>query len=102
MRTIKLTDAALNDLKEIWEYIGQNNRVAAAKVIEHIIKKFALIRDFPEVGREQNKLLMNMRSLVVNQYIIFYMSFEDRIDVIRVLRSSRQIELVFESFFESL
>lgn len=101
-RIIKISDTAAGDLKEIWQYVAEHNENAAGKLIKEITGKLILLRDNPLAGREQNKFLVGLRSFVVKNYFIFYLPFEDGIDVLRVLHSSRDIESIFENFFDSL
>ncbi len=101
-RTVKISAAAAEDLKDIWDYVARHNENAAGKLIKEISRKFILLRDNPLVGREQNKFLVGLRSFVVKNYFIFYLPLEDGIDVLRVLHSSRDIESIFEDFFDSL
>lgn len=54
------------------------------------------------MGREQDRLLINLRSFVVRDYFIFYQPFEDGIEILRVLHASRDIEGIFEGFLDSL
>ena len=101
-RTIKISASAAEDLKDIWNYAAQHDENSARKLIKEINKKFILLRDNPLVGREQDKFLVGLKSFVVKSYFIFYLPFEDGIDVLRVLHSSRDIESIFENFFDSL
>ena len=71
MRSAKLTAIAEADLRGIWEYIAEHNAEAANKLIKEITKKFAVLSDFPQIGREQHRLLVNLRSFNVRGYIIF-------------------------------
>lgn len=102
MRTIKIAADAQTDLVEIAEYIAQDNAEAARKIIKEITAKFALLRDSPFIGREQNNLLVNLRSFAVKKYVIFYQPFDDGVEILRVLHSSRDIENLFEDFFDSI
>ena len=102
MRTVKVAAAAEEDLKEIWAYVAEYDTEAANKVVKEIIGKFAILRDYPHMGREQGGLLINLRSLAVKSHIIFYQPTEDGIEILRVLHSSRNIERMFENFFDSL
>jgi toxin ParE1/3/4 len=102
MRTVKVAADAKKDLQEIWERVAEYNPEAASKLIKEITGKFALLRDHPLMGREQPKLLVNLRSFVVKNYFIFYQPFEDSIEILRVLHGSRDIESIFEGFLDSL
>ena len=101
-RVVKISSSAAEDLKDIWDYLAQHNENAAGKLIKEIKNKFILLRDNPLVGREQNKFLVGLRSFIVKSYFIFYLPLDDGIDVLRVLHSSRDIESIFENFFDSL
>ena|SRR5689334_18787826 len=102
MRTVRITATAEDDLKEIWSYIAQDNPEAANRVIKEITRKFVTLRDHPHIGRQQDKLLLNLRSLSVKGYIIFYQPCEDRVEILRVMHGARDIESVFRRFFDSL
>ena len=101
-RTIKISASAVEDLKDIWDYVARRDETAAGKLIKEINRKFILLRDNPLVGREQNQFLGGLRSFVVKSYFIFYLPSDDGIDILRVLHSSRDIESIFENFFDSL
>lgn len=83
-------------------YVAEHNTDAASKLIKEITGKFALLRDHPHMGREQSRLLVNLRSFVVKNYFIFYQPFKDGIEILRVLHGSRDIESIFEGFIDSL
>lgn len=102
MRTVKVAAAAEEDLRGIWAYVAEHNAEAASKLIKEITGKFAILRDFPNMGREQDRLFINLRSFVVRDYFIFYQPFEDGIEILRVLHASRDIEGIFEGFLDSL
>jgi toxin ParE1/3/4 len=102
MPIVKVAAAAEEDLKEIWAYVAEYNPEAASKLIKEITHRFALLRDHPHMGREQGKLLVNLRSFAVKNYFIFYQPYEGGIEILRVLHGSRDIEGIFESFLDSL
>lgn len=102
MRLVKVAAAAEQDLQEILDYVSQQNSAAASKLIKEIVGKFAILRDHPYSGTEQDRLLINLRSFVVSNYFIFYQPFDDRVEILRVLHSSRDIESLFEGFLKSL
>ncbi len=60
------------------------------------------MRDHPKMGREQDTLLVNLRSFTFKNYLIFNQSFEGGVEILRVLHGSRDIESIFENFFDSL
>jgi toxin ParE1/3/4 len=54
------------------------------------------------MGREQSRLLVNLRSFVVKEYFIFYQPLDDGVEILRVLHGSQDIESIFEGFLDSL
>ena len=102
MRTVKVAATAEEDLKGIWAYVAQHNEEAASKLIKEITGKFAVLSDYPQMGREQHKLLVNLRSVAVKGYIIFYQPLENGVEILRVLHGSRDVESIFERFLDSL
>ena len=102
MRVVKVAAAAEEDLKEIWAYVAEHNPEAAGRLIKEITGRFAFLRDYPQTGRKQDKLLVNLRSFAVKSYIIFYQPFDGGVEILRVLHGSRDIESIFERFLDSL
>ena len=54
------------------------------------------LAQFPLVGKERAEILEGLRSFPVNNYVIFYRSVDNGIEVIRVLHGARDIESLFE------
>jgi toxin ParE1/3/4 len=102
MPIVKVAAAAEEDLKEIWAYVAEYNPEAAGKLIKEVTRKFALLRDYPQMGRAQDKLMVNLRSFAVKNYIIFYQPFGGGIEILRILHGTRDIERIFERFLDSL
>lgn len=102
MPTVKVSAAAAEDLQRIWEYAAEHDAAAAGRLVKEITRRFAILRDHPHAGREHDELLVNLRSFAVKKYVIFYQPFEGGVEILRVLHSSRDIESIFDSFFDSL
>ena len=102
MRVVKVAATAEQDLQDILEYVSQNNLPAADKLIRDIVRKFAFLRDNPQAGILRSRLMINLRSFVTRNYFIFYLPIENGIEILRVLHSSRDIEAIFEEFFDSI
>ncbi len=67
----------------------------AYRFIDTISAKTALIATHPEMGRERPELASGLRSFPVGAFIIFYRPSKDGIEVIRVVRGSRDIPTLF-------
>ena len=81
--------------------VARNNPEAASSLIKEITGKFALLRDHPLIGRQQSRLLANLRSFPVRNYIIFYIPFESGVEVLRVLHAAQDVERILGAFIDS-
>lgn len=95
---VQITDKALADMEEIYNYIaiqlqapenaiGQYNRIA--KAIEEL-------NIFPEKARlmeSEKERAIGLRQLVVDNYSVFYVVENERVIVMRVLYSASDISI---------
>ena len=91
---VKFTTSSLNDLKSIQEYIYENDKEAARKVVAHIIEKIeTVIVQNPAAGRAGR--ILSTRELVISKYpyIVPYQVRENNIYILRVLHTSRKWKL---------
>ncbi|GAB4456858.1 MAG: type II toxin-antitoxin system RelE/ParE family toxin [Armatimonadaceae bacterium] len=94
---LEISDKALTDLREIWDYIAERDESAADRVIDDILVALQKLLLMPDLGRMRDDLLPEMRSLVARRpYLAFYRVQEDRVQIIRVLHGMRDLEHVFE------
>jgi toxin ParE1/3/4 len=89
------------DLIEIADYIAEDNPEAADRFLETAEATFDFIASMPSVGRTfrfQSPVAQDMRVWRVEgfeRYLIVYRSVEFRIEIVRVLHGSRDIEGLF-------
>lgn len=89
---VKWSLPAVDDLESIYEYIGRDSELYATSFVEKIFYSVEKLKDFPEIGRiipETND--PNMRELIFQNYRIMYRIFQDTIQIIAVIRGSRDI-----------
>lgn len=81
---------ALDDLREIHDYIARDNPEAARRVIEKIRREVEILRSQPEVGRPGR--LPESREFVIRQYpyIVAYRIRDDDIHLLLVVHTSRR------------
>jgi len=96
MPVVLRTSQAHTDLTEIALYIAEQNSAAADCWLDMINEKCRLLAQMPELGRKRFDLSGGLRSLAVNNYVIFYRPISDGIQVIRVLHGARDIPTLFE------
>uniref|UniRef100_A0ACD5GQI4 Type II toxin-antitoxin system RelE/ParE family toxin n=1 Tax=Desertifilum tharense IPPAS B-1220 TaxID=1781255 RepID=A0ACD5GQI4_9CYAN len=83
------------DLLDIWDYIADDSMDRADEFLNRIEEKLRLIARSSGVGRKRDELLPGLQSFPIGNYVVFYQEIPDGIDVIRVLRGSRDIEAIF-------
>ncbi|MDZ8108418.1 MAG: type II toxin-antitoxin system RelE/ParE family toxin [Nostoc sp. DedQUE12a] len=95
MSNYSLSDAAIQDLDEICEFIARSNPKAASKLFDDIRQKCKLVANFPNMGKSYARFVPNLRGFVVDDYIIFYYPREDGISITRVASGYRDLESLF-------
>jgi plasmid stabilization system protein ParE len=96
VREAILTPQALVDIREIWQWISQDNVEAANRVESAIFEKIAKVARMPGVGHRRADV-KNPSYLFVNvySYSIGYEHDDVSVTVIRVLHGSRDFKNLF-------
>ncbi len=98
MPHIRYTQSAETDLLELWLTIAEDNLVAADKSLDSIQSAVSLLAAQPEMGRVRPELADGLRSFPTRTpYIIFYVSDEDGLLIVRVLHHARDIDAEYFS-----
>jgi toxin ParE1/3/4 len=87
---LRWTPQAEGDLKDIIDYITQDNPLAAVEVGDEIERQVSLLSDHPAMGRPGR--IPNTRELVIAglPYIVVYRVDEESLTVLRVLHAARR------------
>ena len=101
MPTLIVSPLAEEDLEEIWNFIAERDVEAADRLIDEITSRFDHLLAYPEAGRARHELLVNLRSLPVKRYVIFYQPTDDGVEIFRVLHGSRDVQGEFDSLIDS-
>ena len=96
------TFIACQDLKRIWESIAiptdvwrhtnSDNLAAAQGFATDFSRHCALLAKNPDLGLPREELLHELRSSTFEKYVIFYRLRGKSVEVVRVLRKTRDIE----------
>ncbi len=92
---------AERDIEECFVYIAEDNLDAGVTFLVAVEDAIERLAEFPLIGKERkfaDKRFQNVRMWKIKKfenYLIFYAVEEDRIEVIRVLHGSRDIEDLF-------
>jgi toxin ParE1/3/4 len=84
------------DLDEIWNYIGieNDNPAAAIRQIEMIRAKFALLATYPLLGELREDLGLGVRAFAAERYLILYRVNDRGVEIIQVVHSARDLDVV--------
>jgi toxin ParE1/3/4 len=105
MRRIEKHEAALRDLDDAFVYLYLNAwPELAEKFLKNAEKSFAMLAEFPHmgspVGERQGRQLRKFPIKGFEEHLIFYITPEDRVVVVRVLNESqewyRELEVGFD------
>lgn len=96
MRRCVYTLLAQTDLRDIHDYIAEDDPDAALDFVTQLELACEKLTKMPESGRSRSELARGVRSLPVKRYIIFYRVTETTIDILRVLHGARDIERIYE------
>jgi toxin ParE1/3/4 len=85
------TDAALEQLWAIHEYLAQSSPEYAQRVVDRLTKRTQQIRNFPLSGRVVPEFnAPQIREVIEGPYRIIYYIKPDRIDVLAVIHGAQQ------------
>ncbi|HLX60579.1 MAG TPA: type II toxin-antitoxin system RelE/ParE family toxin [Planctomycetota bacterium] len=90
------SENALEDVREIWQYIAERDIDAADRVVRDIDCVYQRMREFPQIGRIRDDISSGLRSAISGKYVIFYQATATSIQIVRVLHGARDIERVFK------
>lgn len=90
MSRIAWLQAALDDLRDIHDYIARDNPAAARRVIATVRDEVKLLQQHPAVGRPGR--IEGTRELVISRYpyIVAYRQTPTAVEILAVVHSSRR------------
>ena len=63
------------DIDEITGFVAAKNLEAAVRLLDEFIDKFETLAKFPNIGCRRDDLASGLRSLPVEEYLIFYRQY---------------------------
>jgi toxin ParE1/3/4 len=94
MGTIIWTESALKDLKEIKKFIAQDSKIFADYFIDKLFKASEILKIYPKIGKRfKNIHNLDYRMIIFKKYRIIYKEINENISIIRVLHSSRILDV---------
>lgn len=86
-----ITPLAAQDLEEIGDYIAQNNPKRAISFVNELRTQCEKLCLNPLGYRRRPELSDNLRSCAHSNYVIFFESSQEQVNIIRVLHGARDI-----------
>ncbi len=99
MIKLRINPLVAADLKEIRNFIAEDNVEKAAETIEKIYGKFVNIQLFPRIGADLSKRVSfrtDYKYAVWNDYVIIYKIGEEYVEIYRVVNRYQNITRIFE------
>lgn len=93
---IIFSEQADSDLLQIHTYLAARNKVAAGALANLFNSKIGSLAHFPFIGRERSIFARGLRSIVADNYVIFYRIERENILIVRVIDGRRDIDAEFE------
>lgn len=94
MPNYKLTNAAVEDLTNIWNYTFEKwSEKQADSYYKILIENCQNIANDPEIGKNYDGISIELFGLKANRYIIFYRKFNDTpIEITRILHERMDLK----------
>ena len=92
----RFTQPAIQDIEQIADYIARQSGLDRAdRFLSNLDAKFAKIAQFPNLGRQRDEILPNLRSLPMDNYLILYMPIGQDVEIFRVVSGYRDLSALF-------
>ena len=104
VHNVRFLQEALDDLEEIVLYIARDNKAAALKMHDEIIKKTNDLSIFPKRGRlvpDKKMRDAGYRTLFINPYIAFYRVIDLNVFIYRVIHGAIDYPMLYEKIIHN-
>lgn len=88
---LRYTDSARSDLLDIWLLIASRDVSNAEAVARKIATRCARLAQFPRSGRARPEVASDIRSLVVERWVVLYRVAQGRVDIVRIVDGARNL-----------
>jgi toxin ParE1/3/4 len=93
MAEIRWTEEAVKWLRNIYDYISEDNPIAAQHVIEGIYERTQILESFPEIGyKYRGEPDGEIRILLYGHYRIAYLIKQGAVEILGIFHGSMEIE----------
>ncbi len=98
MNRFLLTEKAINDLTEIWNYTFDNwSEIQADKYYDELLRFCQTLAEEPHMGKSYKQMMPKLMGARVNRHIIFYRIISvNAIEIERVLHEQMDLKTRLE------
>lgn len=99
MLKLRINPIVARDLKDIRDYIAEDNVEYAAKTIQEIYSKFENLQVFPGMGADLSKRVSfrtDYKYAVWKDYVIIYKINKEYVEIYRVVNRYQDITRIFD------
>lgn len=99
MMKLRINPVVAEDLKNIKEYIAEDNEEMAVKIIEGIYTRIENIQQFPHMGANLSKRVSfqtDYKYSVFGNYVVLYKVGDEYVEIYRVVNRHQDITRVFD------
>ena len=89
MMKLLWTPEAVRDREDIYDYIEEDNPLAALDLDNLIAEKTAVLQDFPRMGRP-GRIAGTFELVVHSSYMVVYDIVETQVRILNVVHTARQ------------
>ncbi|MBD5780774.1 type II toxin-antitoxin system RelE/ParE family toxin [Pelagicoccus sp. NFK12] len=95
-KKLVISEEAESDLEDIWDYIAMDSPLKADRFIDQLFRKCLDLSELDGVGRQRNELYQGLLSLPHKKFVIFFTREKSKVNIVRILRGSRDLDPLFE------
>lgn len=98
MMKLRINPIVAEDLKNIKEYIAEDNEEMAVKTIREIYARFENIQQFPYMGEDLAKRVSfrtDYKYVICGNYVVLYRIRDEYVEIYRVMNRHQDITKIF-------
>ncbi|MDJ1170675.1 type II toxin-antitoxin system RelE/ParE family toxin [Roseofilum sp. BLCC_M154] len=95
MKRYSISQEAIKDLDEISDYLANFSIEAGERFIQKFTDKCRKLVTFPNMGKNYQEIMPNLKGMIVDDYIVFYLIKLEEVEIVRVVSGYRNLESVF-------
>ena len=99
MLKLRINPMVAKDLKNIREYIAEDNEECAVKILKEIYSKFENLQVFPGIGSDLSKRVSfrtDYKYAIWEDYVIIYKVGMEYVEIYRVVNRYQDISRIFD------